>query len=246
MTLPDQNGKIFGFFHVIDVTVFLFFLAILTTVLVYLYAPPLVHEQEEVFFQIYFVSDEYSQPFPYAMVQDTFIPGTVLSSPQGSHLTITNVTFTHVFLPSSNVNFLVTFNGTLEKGSDGQYLFDGYEITPGKMILLEINHSYFTGTTYRINFAHKTTNKIVSIDLKSPSYNLSAGDKIYDSFGQEQGVVVSVKSTGTVILNITVDIYDGTLLFRENPLYLFSPFVFKTRYGDYEGQIAKIDTGDFP
>ncbi len=247
MALFDQDGKLFGVVHVIDAGVFFFFLAVVTTVLVYLYAPPTFHEQEEAFFQIYFVSDEYSQPFPYAMAQDTFIPGTELVSPQGSHLTITNVTFTHIFWPSSNVNFIVTLNGTLEKGSDGQYLFNSYQIAPGKMLLLQINHSYFTGTVQRVNFTHTTTTKIITIALNSMPSNITIGDKIYNSFGQEEGFVVStIYNRSIFILNLTVDVYDDIVLFHENPLYPLQPFSFKTQNEDYSADIIYITKEDLP
>ncbi len=249
MALLDQNGKIFGIVSIIDATIFLFFLAVITTVLVYLYAPPLVHQQEEVFFQIYFVSDEYSQPFPYAMVQTIFIPGTELVSPQGSHLTITNVTFTSISLPSSNVNFLVTLNGTLEKGSDGQYLFDGYQIAPGKMILLEINHSYFAGTVQRVNYTNYEAVKNVSLQLISRPNGepLVAGESIYNAFGKEEGKVISINHDSSKIsLALSVDVYDDIVVFQEYPLHKNYQLFFTTIHGNYLGYIINIEEEDTP
>ncbi len=247
MALLDQDGKIFRLVPAIDAAVVLFFIVVITTMLVYLYTPPLVHEQEDVFFQIYFVSNQYSQPFAYAMVQDIFVPGTELISPQGSHLTITNVTFTYISWPSSNVNFLLTLNGTLEKGSDGQYLFNGYQIAPGKMIPLQINNSYFIGTVQRINFTHYED--VINITLQLISLlnltTLSAGDLIYNSFGQEIGSVLSTNYNDPIIMvNLAVDVYDGIVIFHENPLYQSQPFTFKTWNGIYSSTIIDINKGD--
>jgi hypothetical protein len=193
MKFIDEKGRLFGMINIVDLILVIFLIAIITTILVYVFSPPRVNETEDVIFQVYFVSGQYTQPLNKAVAHQFFVEGNEFAATiEGTKAVITDVQFIRTEKGNEEVNVLVTLNATLRIGVDGQYLFNGLEIAPGKMIGPYINGSYFRGTVHRINYNHYQEIRKVSVYFETNNDFPEQNIEIIDYTGNSVGVVFSV------------------------------------------------------
>lgn len=222
MDIIDSDGKIFRILNIIDAIIILFFIALLTTFFVYVYIPPHVNEHESVIFQIYLNSDYFLHPLTYASTQPLFIPGTeIYSSIYNDKAEIIDAKIVPLRTNSDQVKMIVTLNGTLSKGSDNQYLFNGYQISPGMVFPFQINDSYFISVVQRVNYSHNTTKKKVLLTLKELPSSYDIGAPLFDLAGNPVGSLITIYSHDAsyyALVLLEVDQYEDGLYFQDIPL----------------------------
>jgi hypothetical protein len=248
MAFIDEKGRFLGMINLVDFAIVLLIFAILSTVLVYHYSPPRVNETENVIFQTYFVSRQYTQPLNKGVAHQFFVEGNEFTATMdGTKAVITHVQFIQYRDNDEEVHALITLNGTLRKGVDGQYLFNGLEISPGKIIHPQINGSYFRGAVHRVNYEYQMEKKTVNIVVPFSDLGLlQRNAEIIDYEGNVVGRVRFVDRTlktqdgfdGYLAeLDLEVDVYDGLIFFEEKPLLQNGLLYVTTKDGIYSGNI---------
>lgn len=250
MNIIDSNGKIFHVVNIVDAIIIIFLISIFTTFFVYVYFPPQINEHETVVFQVYLNSDYFSHPLFYPIVQPLFVSGAEIhSSVYEDRAQIIEAKIMPLATNSSEVKIFVTLNGTLSKGSDNQYLFNGYQISPGMVFPFQINDSYFIGIVQRVNYSHHTTHKKVLLTLTEvPTPTLmETGTPLFDLAGNSVGHIMNIylqdKSYYALLL-LEVDEYEDGVYFQEIPLQDYSSLTLLTPYSSLQGYIKEVSDND--
>lgn len=153
MQVVDENGKLFGIINLFDAVIYIFLTSIFIALLVYSYFPVQINEHTPLLFQVYY------KAVPLG-ARDLLVVGNELEvHNKGDRAIITEVRLlscVEVF----PCNFLVTYNGTLEIGQDGQYIFNDFEITPGRELYGQIHGFYVYGTVYSVNIENSTNHEV--------------------------------------------------------------------------------------
>ena len=260
MQFVDEKGKVLGVMNIIDILVLFFTIVLISALLIYAYAPPIVHEHTNEVFQLYFPA------IPYTAVQGALIPGNSLVAYQpGDEATITNVSYIvnqtifrsspyHLNLLGQDaatqaimVDAIVTVNASLEIGTSGQFLFNGFEIAPGNTIEVDINNSHFYALIHRTNYTFYTEYKQILLLLDKNSSLPNSDDLLVDTDGNRIGTLLIQKreeSSGNTewyaLVNVTTDVYDNQAFFDELPLLPSEKIVFFTNETRVSGIIVNV------
>ncbi len=241
MQFIDDDGKIGGKINLFDFVICMFLLSIFVTLVVYVYFPPRVNEHNPLDFQVYY------KDTPRGTLDLFQVGNGLLVHNKGDRAIVSAVKQ----LPCKDAvscDILVTYNGTLEIGSDGQYLFNDFEITPGRELYGQINNFFVYGVVYRINLTNITTTKLLTLSVRDESLinitNITG--ELYNSIDNTYlGNLLSVTSdfgysnlTGTFIL----DVYNDALYLQESSLVqVGSQLGLDTQYGFILGTVIKIE-----
>lgn len=248
MRFINANGKIFGCINIIDVCLLLFIIIIARTYIVYTYAPPRINEVENVLLQIYILSSQstlyFSQPITEDIARTIFVENnTVDTAFSNENAFIIGSPFIEYIPNSREINVLVTFNGTLRKGDEGQYFFNGYQIAPGQMIFIQINNLSFIGSIYRVNYSYYTEKKDISIILPKTYLSLPLQSTlVFDTSGREIGTIIDNQENEEFLVTISViaDIYNEKPYVYEQLLQPLNSFTFLANDKIYEGILVEV------
>lgn len=233
----DSQGKLFGKLNLFDTVIYIFLLGTFVTLIVYVYFPPSVNEHKPLLFQVYY------SKVPLGSLDLFHIGNELEAYNEGDQAIISAVKK----LPcrESMCDIIVTYNGTLEIGPDDQYLFNGYEITPGRELHGQINDFLVYGVTYRINMTNISTIKRVIISVDDSKMVNVTGD-IYDIYNQWVGNIISIEKDQSNTFNVTgiflLDVYDGELYIQEKTvLNVNNPVGFDTQKETIKGIVLAIE-----
>lgn len=248
MKIINEKGKFLGIINIVDLCIVLFLLSIGTAVYFYAYMPPQINEHQEVTFQMYFTSMKYSQPFYYPVVLQLFSPGNEFlggeirgDSAIIKTLEIIDSTGT---IPLSELNFLITLQGNLSIAPHGAYLFDNYQVAPGKTLTVLIHDSYFTGDVLRVNYTYEKENRTIMLDTHENDIFPDDGTLLFNSKGEEVGVILSHYAPSELNYTILIqsDVYDSLPFYNHIiPLLPEQRLTFKTKEGAlFTGVIREV------
>ncbi len=248
MKIIDEKGKFLRIINIVDICIVLFLLDIGTAVYVYIYMPPQINEHQEVMFQMYFRSMQYSQPLYYPVVLQLFSPGNeFVGGIIGDRAIIKTfeVIGSSGTINSSEVNFLITLQGNLSIAPHGPYLFDGHQIAPGKTLSIQIQDSYFTGDVLRVNYTYEKENKIIILQIQENDILLKDETLLFNSQGKEVGVILyhhNHKPDFIYTILIQSDVYDFLPFYNHiTPLLPGEKLFFMTKDGvSFTGVIREV------
>lgn len=248
MKIINEKGKILGIINIVDLCVVLFLICIVYAVYFYAYTPPQINEHQEVMFQMYFTSMQYSQHFYSPVVLQFFSPGNELLGGEirGDSAIIKTLEIIDPVKATdfSEVNFLITLQGNLSIAPHGAYLFDNYQVAPGKTLTVLIHDSYFTGDVLRVNYIYEKENRTIILDTHGNNIFPDDGTLLFNSKGEEVGVILSHHTPPdfTYAILIQSDVYDSLPFYNHViPLLPGQSLTFKTKDGAlFTGVIREV------
>lgn len=247
MRFINSNGKIVRCINIIDACFLLFVIVIVGTYWVYTNVPPRINEVENVLFQVYILSipskQYYSLPITEDLAQTIFVENNTLNTAfSNENAFIIGSPFIEHIPNTEEINILVSFNGTLRKGDEGQYLFNGYQIAPGQMIFVQINNLTFVGSIYRINYSYYTENKKILVILPKTYQSLPLQSTVFDTSGRELGTIIDSQEDKNffVTINVIADIYNEKPYVYEQLLQPLQSFTFIVNDTIYEGILVSV------
>ncbi len=247
MKIIDEKGRFLGIINILDLCVVLFLISIGTAVYFYAYMPPQINEHQEVMFQMYFASMQYSQHFYYPVVLQLFSPGNeFVGGIRGDSAIIKTfevIEDQNGIINPSEMKFIITIQGNLSIAPHNSYLFDSYQIAPGKTLSIQIQDSYFTGDVLRVNYTYEKENKTIIFDTHGNDIFLDDGTLLFNSQGKEVGVILSHYTPDfdyTILLQS--DVYDSLPFYNHViPLLPGQSLTFKTENGTlFTGDIREV------
>ncbi len=241
MQLIDHDGKIFGKINLLDSIIGVFLLSIITAIFVYTYFPPTVNQHSTLTFQVYYKNSPLG-------VLDLFQIGNELEVHNiGDRAIVTHVKILSDYFCFDPASFdvIVTYNGTLEVGPNGQYLFNDFEISPGKELHGQINSFFVYGIVYRVNTTNISTQKLITLSVPDNLLINITGD-IYDNYNQKVGTILSIEPSNFKVWNVTgmfmLDVYKDALYFMEKtPVNVNTSLGFHTKNGTIKGIVISIE-----
>ncbi len=250
MEIIDASGKLFGKINIIDACLVLSILLIITTASVYIISTPVVHETQEVLLQLY-VQPTLVSYNTLPETQEVFLPGThifsVLPYEDAVILNTSIYSFNAFNCPTPTVDVLLTINATLSLNSDGHYLYNGYQISKGNTLPIQVGNSTFIGLIHRFNYTHRVKPVTLTINLY-PSLQYPQNQTVIlstqsNSAFTPSGSIIDVYDENRrvfIIANVSADLYNNFSYFDEFALTPSSIIILKTPDGPLQGIIMEV------